>query len=340
MRLSSLTFRVLVATVAAVALAGCLDINNMNDLKEAVGANDVPLPPAELEAPLVKLVASHTTLKVKEPLQLSAEGTLDPQGQPLSYVWNLGDGTIGRGPRVSHPYATPGNYLITLTVTNGGGLSANATHVVTVTSTNLPPVASFDLTNLQGTTVTTVDVDSVVKLTAAPSRDPEGGALRYHWDLGDGRTSTAPDIERAYTTPGRYTIILTVTDDLEQTARVSRDLAVNQNVTRAGSVGQAAPYWEGPFFTNLPAAMEITLSYQAKTGTEVLSLTLKDGASRTVANASAASTLGNTGLVTKTITLPRDVIFQHGRGDWSAVVSFDRGVSLDVPFNLQIVQRY
>jgi subtilisin family serine protease len=51
-----------------------------------------------------------------------------------SYAWNFGDGTTGTGPQTSHVYSTKGNYRVsvTLTVTDGAGLSASVTQSVTI----------------------------------------------------------------------------------------------------------------------------------------------------------------------------------------------------------------
>lgn len=45
------------------------------------------------------------------------------------------------------------------------------------------------------------------------SYDPDGKAINYAWDFGDGYTSTEPNPIHVYTSPGRYTVNLTVTDE-------------------------------------------------------------------------------------------------------------------------------
>ncbi|MBB2914603.1 glucose/arabinose dehydrogenase/PKD repeat protein [Streptosporangium becharense] len=51
-----------------------------------------------------------------------------------------------------------------------------------------------------------------VKFSSAGSADPEGGALTYAWDFGDGTTSTDPNPTKTYTTEGEYSATLTVRD--------------------------------------------------------------------------------------------------------------------------------
>ncbi|MEU1321049.1 carbohydrate-binding protein [Streptomyces tibetensis] len=51
-----------------------------------------------------------------------------------------------------------------------------------------------------------------VTFSSAGSSDPEGGALTYAWNFGDGTTSTAANPTKTYTTNGDYTARLTVRD--------------------------------------------------------------------------------------------------------------------------------
>ncbi|MGC7100804.1 PQQ-dependent sugar dehydrogenase [Amycolatopsis lurida] len=57
-----------------------------------------------------------------------------------------------------------------------------------------------------------------VKFSSAGSSDPEGGALTYHWNFGDGTTSSSANPSHTYTGNGQRTAALTVTDAGGRTA--------------------------------------------------------------------------------------------------------------------------
>jgi hypothetical protein len=58
-------------------------------------------------------------------------GSSDPDGQPLTYVWDFGDQVSGNGIAPLHAYASGGVFIVGLTVTDGS-LSASASTTATV----------------------------------------------------------------------------------------------------------------------------------------------------------------------------------------------------------------
>lgn len=80
-----------------------------------------------------------------------ARGSSDPDGPISSYSWDFGDGTTGTGAQPQKAYATAGTYDVTLTVTDGGGLTDQQTGQVTVTA---PPPSTVFVEDTFGRTVT------------------------------------------------------------------------------------------------------------------------------------------------------------------------------------------
>lgn len=94
-----------------------------------------------------------------------------------NYAWDMGDGTTYSGAgyaTVSHEYQDGGAYVVTLTITNGGGETATTTMLV----------------------------------RAGPKRGP----FARQWTFHDGATSSAESVSKTYNDSGRYALTLTVTD--------------------------------------------------------------------------------------------------------------------------------
>jgi PKD repeat protein len=53
---------------------------------------------------------------------LDAGGSSDPDGGPLSFVWDLGDGLSATGETIRHGYLQPGSYTVRLSAMDGSGL--------------------------------------------------------------------------------------------------------------------------------------------------------------------------------------------------------------------------
>jgi PKD repeat protein len=69
---------------------------------------------------------------VGNPVTLNAAGSDDPQGAITAYEWRFGDGSTGTGETVTHDYADPGLYIVTLTVTDDDGYQDSTTRLVFV----------------------------------------------------------------------------------------------------------------------------------------------------------------------------------------------------------------
>ncbi len=83
-----------------------------------------------------------------------------------------------------------------------------------------PPIASFTATP------NPVMVGAPVAFNASASYDPDGTIVSYAWDFGD--TTTGKDVmtSHSYTSPGTFSVSLTVTDNESFTARASRNVVV------------------------------------------------------------------------------------------------------------------
>ena len=62
----------------------------------------------------------------------------DPDGNPLSFHWDFGDGSTGGGETTSHTFASGGTMTVVLTVLDSGGLSATSVIQITVEAPSTP----------------------------------------------------------------------------------------------------------------------------------------------------------------------------------------------------------
>lgn len=139
-----------------------------------------------------------------EPILFSGENSRDPDGGPLRFVWNFGDGAIVEGAHVAHAFVRPGRYPVTLTVTNASGLTCNADTDTVLIRVGAPPtaVAGENRTACAGETIT---------FDGTRSAAPAGQITSYQWSFGDGAAATGPMVTHAYAAAGAYNVTLTVT---------------------------------------------------------------------------------------------------------------------------------
>lgn len=136
-------------------------------------------------------------------LSLDASASFSPEGYPLTYQWDLGDGSSSNGVLVSHEYAASGSYEVVLTISDGQGGEDQASESFSV-SDGLPsaPVASF-----------TYQVDGLtVSVDASGSSDADDDIVSYDWDFGDGSLGSDNLYTHSYAEEGTYNVTLTVTD--------------------------------------------------------------------------------------------------------------------------------
>ena len=138
-------------------------------------------------------------------ISFSSSGSTDPDGYIVQNFWNFGDGTNSTDANPSHGYAEPGNYTVSLTVTDDSGDTHTATTLATISPK--PPIADANGPYIGGATDT-------IEFSSEGSHDPDGNITVYEWDFGDeSEHSFEANPSHVYTLQGNYTVTLTVTDD-------------------------------------------------------------------------------------------------------------------------------
>jgi PKD repeat protein len=147
------------------------------------------------------------------PLLFEGVGTPDPTLRIILYEWDFdGDGAYDwnstLGGSTTHAYPAPVRVNATFRATeynaSAGGL-LTATDGVSVHILDGRPVGQIK-------SDTMAQVDKPIWLRAS-FYDPDGGELKFHWDLNDGTSSELQDFQHAFRETRVYNITLRVTDD-------------------------------------------------------------------------------------------------------------------------------
>jgi len=157
--------------------------------------------------PIVVFSYLPPKLHVCESIMFNASASYDPDGSIASYTWDFDDGNVTEvfDAIISHHYAIPGTYNVTLTVADSGSLKNSTSQEITVTK---PPLAAFTYSP------TEPQAGEAVTFNASESKPDGGYIVSYEWSFGDGNVSTIADpvIIHVYSTFGVYTVTLTVAD--------------------------------------------------------------------------------------------------------------------------------
>jgi hypothetical protein len=156
-------------------------------------------------------------------LTVSINGTTAPGYKDAKITrihWDWGDGfSEDHSFPASHTYRKPGTYTITVTVYQSDGLSTTKTLTLKVEAESSRLIVDFSYSPplpLAGEAVSFID----------KSYDPDGNIVLWHWDFGDGATSSDRNPTHVYISPGNYTVTLTVRDNKGAEKRIVKTIQV------------------------------------------------------------------------------------------------------------------
>jgi PKD repeat protein len=146
-------------------------------------------------------VADFTSDKTSGYSPLNVYFTDQSTNNPTSWSWTFGDETTSTQQNPSHIYNNPGQYTVSLAVTNTDGSDTETkTNYITVLETDKPPVADFHAD------ITTGSSPLTVQFTDDTTNNP----IHWDWTFGDGTTSTQQNPCHTYNNIGTYTVSLYV----------------------------------------------------------------------------------------------------------------------------------
>ncbi|QSG15668.1 PKD domain-containing protein [Halapricum desulfuricans] len=183
------------------------------------------------QPPTANFTPSDTAVGVGETVQFNDTST-DFDGVVQSWQWDFDDGTTSTGRNPTHNYSQPGNYTVSLTVTDDDGATDTVSREIEVSQ---PPTASFTY-DCTGTNCT---------FDASDSSDPDGTIQTYEWDWTDDgavdQTTTTATTTHTYDQAGTYTVTLVVTDDDGVTDTVRQTVSTGGGISY-GSTARGPNY--------------------------------------------------------------------------------------------------
>lgn len=169
------------------------------------------------------LVAAFSAIPASGVAPLAVTFTDTSSGSPSAWNWEFGDGGASTLASPVHTYMTPGQYTARLTVSSGSGPGSTAISPIMVSLAATPAVT----TTAPAVVHTIDDISGTLSparasFTFTPDLGPlplvvrfqdisTGSPTSWHWDFGDGTTSTLKNPVHTYTKPGDFFILLSVT---------------------------------------------------------------------------------------------------------------------------------
>jgi gliding motility-associated-like protein len=124
-------------------------------------------------------------------------------GTITQWQWDMGDGTITTTQNPNNTYTTPGNYNITLQVTNSFGCNN------IITKSQYVRVADGVTADFMSNVVSSCQAPFAVNFQSTVSGI---GPYTYRWNFGDGGTATTANPSHTYATTGSFNVRLIVTN--------------------------------------------------------------------------------------------------------------------------------
>jgi PKD repeat protein len=207
-------------SVQAVQIGSDAQTTNAVSAMISLLPRGVILPPADTPVPNFNFAPGTPTVGAPVTFDGSPSTGVTPI---VSYVWSFGDGSSGNGMAVTHAYGAAASYLVTLSVTNSRGVAASKSQIVAVAPAALPQAQFVS-------SPANPNAGQPVQFT--DNSTPVSGRTNVAWDWNFGdptsasNTASGRSVTHTFASPGAYTVVLTVTDDLGQKATATASIAV------------------------------------------------------------------------------------------------------------------
>ncbi len=145
-----------------------------------------PVDPPTNETPVARFVVETTGNAAPVGARFNAGGSTDADGEIVSWAWSFGDGTTGSGQTVDHVFDTPGEYAVTLRVTDDEGATGTTQQTVSVTELAPSDIAGIVFFDVNRDGVQQAGEEGIPGMTVFLDADADG-----ELDAGEVRTQSA-----------------------------------------------------------------------------------------------------------------------------------------------------
>src|SRR5256886_8647355 len=177
--------------------------------------------------PTSNVVVGSVTASTGSPVAFNVT-SVQGGSPPYTFNWDFGDGSLAVGGSPTHTFASPGTYIVVLTVTDSANVKATASRFVLVQSVPRIDFVSYP--------IVTAGSPTVFNATTP-------GLYAYYWDFGDGTYSlggvaygTNSLASHTYSRSGTFFVVLSATNGSGVYSTASHVLVVGSGVVAADFV--------------------------------------------------------------------------------------------------------
>ena len=227
--------------LSSLAIVGLLLFTGCIGTEDAIGQNRDPIA-------VVDVSTGFRVVELNDQIQFDASASVDEDGTIVSYLWDFGDGTTSTNKMAIHQYQNPGDYIVSLSVTDDKGAVGNNDQGLTYITVlhgavNEGTGVPHAIISVKASVVapgTSVDFDGGGSWAWVEDDDGDwstsnDGVTSWSWDFDDGETSDGVEVSHtfgvsggfsSFSTIGSYCVKLTVTSEQNVPDTVYRTIRV------------------------------------------------------------------------------------------------------------------
>ena len=197
--------------------------------------------------PVAKATADVSRGIVPLKVHFDSSRSTDTGGWIVSRMWDFGDGGTSTETAPTHVYNAPGQFNVTLTITDNQG-ATDTDSSITIFATQAPVAI------IQADNYTAEFAPATISFDGSQSYDPDGSVASYLWTFGDGASASGERVQHTFSQPGNFRVRLTVSDNFGVKGYTERVVVVgigkpvvsirvpNETVTNI-ALAREAPLW-------------------------------------------------------------------------------------------------